>query len=164
MNFTRTNSKYSKQFLQQGVAAVEFALIAVLMITLLLGLLVFWRHFQTQQSLTRAAGDGARMALTLISSGIHYPCEIPQGGTNKVTVQNKVEKIIKDSLQKSNLTPAHFKLLNPQWKCPDTTAGNFSFDVTYELPALLGADQDWLTELTTLKVENRIVVHFQPMF
>ena len=51
---------------QTGLAAIEFALIGSIMALMLLGIFVYWRALQAQQSVTRAAGDGARLVQNLI--------------------------------------------------------------------------------------------------
>lgn len=46
---------------QSGIAALEFALLMLLVILpIFLGMFVFWEVLQTQQVVTRATGDGAR--------------------------------------------------------------------------------------------------------
>lgn len=54
---------------QRGVAAIEFALVLALLLLMLSGLLVYWSLLQTQQSITRATGDGARVLQGLVNSG-----------------------------------------------------------------------------------------------
>ncbi|MPM55655.1 hypothetical protein SDC9_102452 [bioreactor metagenome] len=52
-----------KSHAQRGIAALEFAILALfIMVPLLLGVFVFWEALQTQQVLTRATGDAARQA------------------------------------------------------------------------------------------------------
>lgn len=54
--------------LQRGIAALEFALLAVfVMLPMLLGLVAFWEVLQTQQVLVRATGDGARQVARLLN-------------------------------------------------------------------------------------------------
>ena len=48
---------------QQGVAAIEFALIATVMLVLLMAIVGYGALFWMQQKLSHAAGDGARSAL-----------------------------------------------------------------------------------------------------
>ena len=148
---------------QRGVAAIEFALIAIIMIVLLLGMLVFWRTFQTQQSLNRAAGDGARRALTQITNGVD-PCKSSTGGQNQTLIQSNVLTIIQQQIKQAGLDDANVSVLNPMWDCPRSMAsnGSFSFDVKYALPPLLQTSQNWVTEPDNLQIKERIVVHFPP--
>lgn len=54
--------------LQRGIAALEFALLALfVMLPMLLGLATFWEVLQTQQVLARATGDGARQVSRLLN-------------------------------------------------------------------------------------------------
>lgn len=53
---------------QRGIAALEFALLALfVMLPMLLGLAAFWEVLQTQQVLARATGDGARQVSRLLN-------------------------------------------------------------------------------------------------
>ncbi|WP_027017256.1 TadE/TadG family type IV pilus assembly protein [Comamonas composti] len=73
---------------QAGVAAVEFALIAVVMLSLFAGLSIYWDVLQTQQVLSRATGDGARQAHRLLTSG----------GMNTSEIESVVGRTVCDSL------------------------------------------------------------------
>ena len=54
---------------QRGIAALEFALLALFVIVpVFLGSFVFWEVLQTQQVVTRATGDGARQVLRMLQS------------------------------------------------------------------------------------------------
>jgi hypothetical protein len=144
------------------VAAIEFALIALVMIVLLLGLFVFWRAFQVQQTLNRAAGDGARNVLTLISRGLYMPCSsnaaIQAQARTKLT--EAARTVIRNNLENSGLSKDRFTMRNPRWlNCASSTA-SFSFDAHYQLPPLLGENDVWVAEPTTLQINERIVVHF----
>ena len=152
---------------QQGVAAVEFSLIAIFMIVLLLGLLVWWHYFQASQILTRAAGDGARAAYTLAITGT-TPCLSANADANKTYIEVKVESIIKNQLIYSGLSDSRFSISNSSWTCPSSETeesssgridGSFSFDVHYQLPSLLG-ETHWLTEPSSLNIKDKIIVHF----
>ena len=147
---------------QRGVAAVEFTLIAVIMIVLLLGMLVFWRTFQTQQTVNRAAGDGARHALTLITNGT-YPCTTSTSAKNRAQIQATVLAIIQQQIKQAGLDDANISVLNTLWNCPTSTTaiGTYSFNVKYTLPPLLQNGQSWLSEPDSLQINERIVVHFQ---
>lgn len=148
---------------QRGVAAVEFALIASLMIALLLGLFVFWRAFQVQQSLNRAAGDGARGVLSLITNGSVQPCAAgPNAQLHRTSAENTARMFIEQNLAQSGLIAEKFTLSSPEWKCIDSPSSesSFSFDVTYDLPPLLGNSTAWINEPSDLRISDRIVVHF----
>lgn len=154
---------------QRGVAAIEFALIAMIMIVLLLGLLVFWRAFQMQQSLNRAAGDGARHALTLITNTL--PCIGSKDYTDKKrnAIQGAVQTAIAQNLTQSGLDAGLLQVdeFHWAWTCPEpgttNTPGTFSFDVQYKLPSLLNGSDMWKFEPVSLGISERIAVHFQPI-
>lgn len=138
---------------QQGLAAIEFALIGSLMVVMLLGSLVYWRSFQAQQSLTRAAGDGARAALSLIASGV-TPCH-PTAETataNKALIQQRVEDTVSSSLRQSGMpgeVDAQLSIHNFQWgSCPAGGESSASFELTYILTPLLSPSclNTWLSE------------------
>ncbi|MHA7601554.1 TadE/TadG family type IV pilus assembly protein [Alicycliphilus sp. T452] len=131
---------------QRGVAAIEFALIAMLMLTLLIGLTVFWRAFQVQQSLYRAAGDGARHVLTLMTSG-SGAC------TNLAQVKSLVLPIITSYLNENRLSEEDFTMSDLAPCACNASECSTSFDVQYRLLPLLG-------ESTSLSINNKIVVHF----
>lgn len=118
---------------QAGVAAIEFALIAALMILMLLGISIYWRVLQAQQSVTRSAGDGARLMQSLIYGSLSDYDITKQAGINNIT--EAASKIVKSSLQGSGIPG------NPQ---QDTTvtmttdANGALLNITYRLPALFG--------------------------
>lgn len=143
---------------QQGVASIEFALIAMCMIVLLLGLLVWWRYFQTSQILTKAAGDGARAAHTLVITGT-MPCVVANATANKADIEARVESVIRAQLVYSGLAESGFSIFDKSWVCSHNGVERFSFNVSYQLPALLGSSH-WLVEPTALNISDRIVVHF----
>ena len=144
---------------QRGVAALEFALVAMVMVALLLCLFVFWHALQTRQSLHRAAGDGARHALTLLSTGA-TPCAPVNAALHRASVEAMVETVIKRHLEQSGLPASSFMLLNAQWSCPAAGASSFSFDAEYQRPALLGGS--WMAEPGNLQIREKIIVHFHP--
>ncbi len=55
---------------QRGVAAVEFALVFVILFSVLYGIATFGAVLYTQQAVTRAAEDGARAASLLVPTPI----------------------------------------------------------------------------------------------
>lgn len=115
---------------QSGVAAIEFALIATLMILMLLGMFVYWRALQAQQSVARATGDGARLVQNLIYGALPgYEITAPD------TIKAAATEVVKQSLQNSGIPG------NPE---QDTTVtltvgtNEARLNVTYRLPPLFG--------------------------
>ncbi len=149
---------FSRRGRQQGVASIEFAFIAICMIVMLLGLLVWWHYFQASQILTKAAGDGARAAHTLVITGT-APCLVTNASANKTSIEARVEDIIRKQLNHSGLSDSSFSISNKSWTCSSTGTEKFSFDVSYQLPSLLGSN-NFLTEPTSLNIQDKIVVHF----
>lgn len=154
----------SKPLHQSGVAALEFALIATLMILILLGCLVYWRVLQAQQSVTRATGDGARIVQNLIYGTLSGYDLSQQSDIGNITAA--ATTVVRQSLQGSGIPG------NPQ---QDTTvtliSSNYEvrLNVVYRLPPLF-SDSDgqpqtdnfssWaLTEPTSL--EATAVVSFE---
>ncbi len=149
---------FARRCRHQGVASIEFAFIAIFMVTLLLGLLVWWQYFQASQILTKAAGDGARAAHTLVITGTD-PCLGANADTNKTKIETRAETVIKNQLNYSGLADSNLSISNKSWKCPNPGTKSFSFDVSYQLPSLLGGTS-WLTEPISLNIKDKIVVHF----
>lgn len=128
------------------------------MTTLLLGLMVWWQYFQANQILTRAAGDGARAAHTLVVTGT-APCLVPNAAANKTSIETRVENIIRNQLTHSGLSASKFSISNKLWKCSSTGTESFSFDVSYQLPSFIDSNS-FLKEPTSLNIKDNIVVHF----
>lgn len=153
---------------QQGLAAIEFALIAIIMVVMLLGSLVYWRAFQAQQSLTRAAGDGARAVLSMVSSGIPVPCH-PDGAkasAGRALIEERMQTLVIRSLEQSGMPGKVSDQLSIgalQWlnACPSSGEGSVSFELSYELPPLLGGSGQWIAEPRQLSEKS--VVHFASM-
>lgn len=117
---------------QAGVAAVEFVLIAALMALMLLGMFVYWRVLQAQQSVTRAAGDGARLVQSLIY-GASKDYDVSDPANAKIEAAAK--DIVKASLQGSSIPGS------PQQNTTvKLTVGTNEaiLNVTYCLPPLFG--------------------------
>lgn len=149
---------------QRGMASIEFALIAMFMVVLLMGLFVYWRAFQAQQSLTRATGDGARMVLSLINTGTRYPCAPHANAANNQSfITDRLTEVVKQSLKQSGMPGAvdsDLTVKNFALNCTQgTNHGSVSFTVEYQLPSLLGNSTILSTE-PKLLFENS-TVHFQ---
>ncbi|THT99960.1 pilus assembly protein [Lampropedia puyangensis] len=112
-----------------GVASLEFALIAILMVLILLGMFVYWRALQAQQSVARATGDGARLVQNLI-----YGALPDYGIENIENMQAAAESIVKASLLNSAIPgdPSVMTLvtLNQQ------SSTQLLLQVSYRLPAI----------------------------
>ncbi|GAB2715370.1 TadE/TadG family type IV pilus assembly protein [Comamonas sediminis] len=148
---------------QRGVAAIEFALIAVFMVVMLLGVTVYWRAFQAQQSLTRAAGDGARAILGVLAAGVSDPCHPTQAAANRATIQLRVAQSVRSSLERSDIPGTVADQLTVgaiQWQaaCPSTGTGSATFELRYQLAPLFGTQSAWVTEPRQLYEKS--VVHF----
>lgn len=119
---------------QAGVAAIEFALIAMLMLLMLLGSLVYWRVLQAQQSVSRATGDGARMVQNLIYGSLTAYDITHEAQTH--AIQAVAADVIKRSLQNSGIPG------NPQQATSVTLSVNTTearLNVSYQLPPMFGS-------------------------
>ncbi|MES3009481.1 MAG: TadE/TadG family type IV pilus assembly protein [Pseudomonadota bacterium] len=77
---------------QTGVAAIEFALVLLLFLSLLYGIATFGMVFYTQQAVSRAAEDGAR-AISLL------------GSTALVANDPQIQGVVRNSLAASLIAP-----------------------------------------------------------
>lgn len=78
---------------QRGIAAFEFALVAMLFVLMLFGLSIFGQSFNTKQVLSRAATDGAR-AVSLVGAD-----------QNLAQLENAVRSVVVNSLLASDIAP-----------------------------------------------------------
>lgn len=153
---------------QRGVASIGFALIAIAMVVVLLGGLVYWRAFQNQQLLTRAAGDGARAAHTLIASGV-TPCHATSAirTANRDMIAQRVRQTVLRNLEQSAMPGnlAQQLAITPmEWgPCPTGGESNASFELTYTLTPLLGGScpNSWVAEPCQLHEASKL--HFASM-
>lgn len=114
---------------QSGIAAIEFAMIAALMTLMLIGGLVYWRVLQAQQSVTRSAGDGARLVQNLIYGNVPG-YDITKNSDRILTAASDV---VKKSLQASGIPG------NAQQNVSITLDSNTheaKLSVVYKLPPL----------------------------
>lgn len=117
---------------QRGVAALEFALIATLMLAMLMGLFVFWRALQAQQSLARATGDGARMVQHLVYGGLAG--FNPARPAERASILQAVTDVVHQSIAASGLPPG----TAPAQVQIDWGASQATLTVVYLLPPVLG--------------------------
>ena len=144
--------------LQRGVAAIEFALIASLMIVMLLGMFIWWNYFQTSQILNRAAGDGARLAHSMVMTGTS-PCLANAASANRKLIENQVTAVMHTQLKLAGLVESRLTLSDFQWICSAQGAESFRFNVQYQMPALL-SNNAWVAEPSSIHIQDKIVVHF----
>lgn len=78
---------------QRGVAAIEFAVVAILFLLMLFGLSIFGQSFNTKQVLSRAATDGAR-AVSLVGAD-----------QNLTQMESAVRSVVVSSLLESDIAP-----------------------------------------------------------
>jgi hypothetical protein len=155
------------KFKQRGMASVEFALIAVLLIVMLLGILVYWRVFQAQQSLTRAAGDGARAVLGLVDT--NNPCisSPALAAAHRENIRSGLEQTVRRTLEHSSmpgLVSQQLTIGALDWSAACPSSGSTStviFHLSYQLPSLLGTPNPIIGELDRLSEKS--VVHFSSL-
>ncbi|MBB1648259.1 pilus assembly protein TadE [Delftia sp. UME58] len=139
---------------ERGVAAVEFALIASIMVLLLMGMLVYWRVLQAQQSVARATGDGARMVQHLAHGGLAG--FNPARPTEQANILQATTAVVNQSLASSGLptstAPAQVRIT---WTNTQAT-----LQVVYLLPPLLGNGMQlgslYLAEPTRLQASSLV--------
>ncbi len=117
---------------QRGVAALEFALIATIALVLLMGLFVYWRALQAQQSLARATGDGARMVQHLAFGGLAG--FNPARPVERANILQATRDVVNQSLAASGLPPG----TGPTQVQIDWGASEATLTVVYLLPPVLG--------------------------
>ena len=128
------------EHLQRGIAALEFALLALfVMLPVFLGLFVFWEVLQTQQVVTRATGDGARQISRLLNvprlpkSNGSLPTEEEFRASAAALATDSVRASLRSHLgQGSALDSRVTVALTP------SAANHWTLDVSYARPALLG--------------------------
>jgi len=103
---------------QRGVAAIEFALVLALLLMMLSGLFVYWLLLQTQQSVTRATGDGARVLQGLMNSGEEH-----------AEIRQQVAMVVKRGIKDAGLANSADTDVEVLW-----AAGSATVKVSYPLP------------------------------
>ena len=85
----------------RGVAAIEFALLLVLMLGLLLGLFWSWHVLQTYQTVVRATGDGARLLQEIVFSS---DADMnPAQTSGRLLIEQRVTKMVHQGLEDAGL-------------------------------------------------------------
>lgn len=153
----------SKARQQAGVAAIEFALIGSLMALMLLGIFVYWRALQAQQSVTRATGDGARLVHSLIyGTQPGYDFRLASGISGlRAAATAVVQQSLQDNGVPGDITQNTAVLLT-------ASADKTELTVTYQLPPLFAtnAGSHSLSEPTVLRatatIANKLASKAQP--
>ena len=120
------------QWPQRGVAAIEFALVLLLMLLLFSGLVVYWQVLQAQQSVARATGDGARMLQELMQGSDPAVNALQTQG--RALIEQRVGATVRGSLAGAGLPDAHQTLVQVAWG-----QGEASLNVSYPHVPVLGA-------------------------
>lgn len=105
--------------LQRGVAAIELAFICMVMVAMLLGMMAWWNYFQAHQIITRAVGDGVRMAQSLVAIQAKQPCGAAgMANLHRSEIQQRVDLVVRQSLALSGLAGQILEPIQFQWTCP----------------------------------------------
>lgn len=109
----RTRARAKRLFLGTGVAEergaelVEFAILAPLLVMLLMGMIWFGRAYNTTQTLTRAAREGARFAIAPCCASCCDP-------SNPYPTEAEVRARIDAALLASSLSPTAVQAFSMQ--------------------------------------------------
>lgn len=123
---------------QTGVAAVEFALVASIMLLLFMGIFVYWHALQAQQSVTRAAGDGARHVHSLVF----------ESRFKNINFQEAAQTVVEHSLRQSGLGLDHLKAQElASLVTLAQTAQDITVTVTYPIQLFPGDGSNALSDL-----------------
>jgi Flp pilus assembly protein TadG len=145
---------------EAGAELLEAALILPVLLMLLLGIIAFGRAWNTYQTITRAAREGARMAVLT-------PCAVSTycSGATNYTATDIWNNFINPSLQAANLDPT--KVQNPSIKyvwidasdVPPYICGiqvSFTYPYTFLLPfTSVNATTINLSTAVQMRLENQ---------
>lgn len=117
---------------QRGVAAIELAFICMIMVVMLQGLLVWWNYFQTHQIITRAVGDGVRIAQSLVAINGKQPCAVgTTANLHRSDIQSRVDEVVRTSLEQSALGVTALAPMQFQWTCEDAREGTLNLSLVW---------------------------------
>lgn len=126
---------------QRGIAALEFALLAVLvMLPLFLGISVFWEVLQTQQVVARATGDGARQVSRLLNRPRQPQADgsLPTDAQFLASATARAQDSVRASLR-THLGAASGVDSRVTVALKPSGTTHWTLDVAYARPALLGS-------------------------
>lgn len=125
---------------QRGVVALEFSFLALfVIIPVFLGIFVFWEVLQTQQVVTRAAGDGARQVYRLLhgarppNADGSYPSDAQAISAAETRVRESINAALSSHLGDSVDVSSRLTVTLAPFE-----ANKLALNVTYTRPALLG--------------------------
>jgi Flp pilus assembly protein TadG len=93
---------------ERGAEQLEFGFVFVVLMTLMMGIVVFSQGYHVYQSITRAAREGARMAVmpnAWYLGGNYLDGNVTQGTNQPVTGSQVFDGYIAPVLRSSNLNP-----------------------------------------------------------
>lgn len=135
---------------QHGVAAIEFVFVASILIVILMGMASYWRVLQTQQSLSRATGDAARLVQNML-----YASELISDSSSwaefKEEAEREVVSLMSEALMASGLAvydenhdgeveqskPLVEVDLSRDGECSDESC-SLALSVAYKIPNMFG--------------------------
>lgn len=107
----------------RGVAAIEFALVMLLLLVILSGLFVYGLLLQTQQSVVRATGDGARLLQEIAT-----PVKLQNPSQRALVVQD-VRSFVRRGIREAGLANSATTSVDVVWG-----TGQATLNVTYPNP------------------------------
>ncbi len=132
----RTRTRAKRLFLgtrvaeERGAELMEFAILAPLLVMLLMGMIWFGRAYNTTQTLTRAAREGARFAVAPCCASCCDP-------SDPYPTQGEVRARIDAALQASALDPSQvqgFSMQRQQPLNPGSTQVDRGVVITFSYP------------------------------
>lgn len=124
-----------------GAAAVEFALVSTLLVSLLLGIIAFGFALYKQQSALHAAREGARLAAVGVSNCTTFQNEVAERGTGA-------------NIPAGDVTLAYTDLNGGGPGPGDSVTVTVPFEIDLSIVGFLGFDSFDATQKGTARVET----------
>jgi Flp pilus assembly protein TadG len=141
---------------QEGAEMLEFALVITLLMTLLLGIVAFGRAWDVYQTITRAAREGARMA---VLTG----CAACSDSTKTYGASYIQSQVVNPALTAANLNPSLVQNYTQIIRCldpSDTPPQEWGIQISYSYPYQL--DVPFTTvNLTTLNLSTKVQMRLE---